>query len=236
MKLLFDDSLAPITSTIGFIKATTSEAARAFVEWQRPIQSARSVEILARPAHGKMEHLLLELLPLTSVENRRFLFIPTIGGKWTAFFDNGHKGTDAASAMSVMSRHLKTDTVRVVAVENTIKSDVGNAGGRYGAIMFELFGVTPRSIAVANDGGRWKFVQVGTPLPAENVSAYSYKKIQERFTFDALASLLLSLGLEPFSPDFYRATESSPAILVEKTGPHAPAMKEFSLSDVRSRF
>ncbi len=64
------------------------------------------------------------------------LFIPTRSA-WTAYVENGWTGTDAASPMSVMARRLSIRSLRVVAVPHTLRK---HGGGRYGAVMLDVFG------------------------------------------------------------------------------------------------
>jgi hypothetical protein len=181
--------------------------------------------------------MLMALPPLTSVEARRFLFVPT-KSKWTAFFDNGHHGTDATTPMAYLARTLGCRALRVVAVPHQEpRQENGRWRGRYGAIIFDLFGPkatnysnTIRSIALMNDGGKWIFEERGDRLPFENAETYRAGRVRDRFPFELLARYLKELGLEPFNEQFY----GSQAVLVEKLGPCATAMKEYSLAEVRA--
>lgn len=92
MHALLDDRLAPLTSEIGFLEAARDEAVDAFGKWQAPIQRNRGVRLIRHNVSGGLERVLSALLPLTSVERRRHLFVPTVS-PWTAYFDNGHQGT-----------------------------------------------------------------------------------------------------------------------------------------------
>src|SRR5262245_16759642 len=108
MKLLLEDRFAPITSTIGFLKAEPLAVTGAFLEWQSEIQSRRRGRLAMLAVAGSLENALRSLLPLTSVEARLFLFLPTKSG-WTAFFDNRHQGTDAVPIVSYLAKSMKCD-------------------------------------------------------------------------------------------------------------------------------
>lgn len=242
MRLLLDDRLAPITSEIGFLKVDCSVAAQAFIEWQAPIQRTRGVSVGKRLISGGLNEVLQTLLPLTSVERRRYLFVPT-AGPWVAYFDNGHQGTDAMSTISYLARQIGCDGLRAVAVPDTIQDDSSRAKGRYGATILELYGPQDtdflnyvRSVAVVNDGGAWTFTQSGGPLPFEDVGRYKIREIKRRFTFDVLHDYLKQLGLSPFDEGFYLPDFNNQAVLFDKTGPTAFGLKEYTLSEARAGY
>ena len=89
-----------------------------------------------------------------------------------------------------------------------------------------------RSLAAANDGGRWVFDQFGEPFPFEKLEQYQARRLRDRFTFDMLQEYLHHLGLSPFEESFY-LPDGAPAWLVEKTGPLVRARKEYTLAEAR---
>jgi len=235
--LLLDDRWAPITSEMGFLETNAEHAARAFTAWHGGLQAPRGIAVGVRPVSGSLEQVLSALLPLTSPETRRHLFLPT-RSPWTAYVESGWGGTDAGSAMPAMARRLGCRGMRVVAVPHTLRGDKG----RYGAVMFELYGPQQthwlnylRTLYVSNDGGRWVFGQSGEPLPFEKLERYQARKVRDRFTFDMLAEYLHHLGLSPFQEDFY-LPQGAPAWLVEKTGNFVPAQTEYTLAQAREDF
>lgn len=234
MHLLLDDSLAPITSQIGFLEATSEACAQAFMEWAGPIQKARGVILKRHQVTGNLESILKSLLPLTSHEARRFLFIPTLS-QWTAYFDNSRNGPDVPATIPYLCRVLKCRGVRVAAIPHEPKA----SRARYGAIIFELYGPeittlhnTTRSISLVNDGGRWRFDEVGEPLPFENTERYAARNKHDRFSFDELQRYLEEIALRPFDETFYLPPGSDSACLVVKHGKAATGMKEFMLQDI----
>ena len=235
--LLLDDRWAPITSEMGFLETDAEHAARAFAAWQAGLLAPRGIAVEVRPVSGSLEQALSALLPLTSPESRRDLFIPT-RSPWTAYVENGWGGTDAASPMGYMARTLGCRGLRVVAVPHTIRKDKG----RYGAVMLEVYGPHQtdwlnyvRALGASNDGGHWVFDQSGEPFPFEKVEQYQARRVRDRFTFDMLKEYLRHLGLSPFQEDFY-LPEGAPAWLVERSGTFVPAQTEYTLDQAREDF
>ncbi|WP_146209861.1 hypothetical protein [Vitiosangium sp. GDMCC 1.1324] len=233
--LLLDDRWAPVTSEMGFLEAGAEHAARAFAAWQGGLFGGITVEV--RSVSGSLEQALSTLLPLTDMERRRYLFVPTRSA-WTAYVDNGWRGTDVFGPVSYMAERLGCRGLRVVAVPNTIQKDKG----RYGAVMLEMFGPRRttglnyvRTLAVSNDGGRWVFDQSGEPFSFEKLEQYQARRLRDRFTFDMLKEYLRHLGLSPFEEDFY-LPEGAPAWLVERKSPVSPKHKEYTLAQVREDF
>jgi hypothetical protein len=235
--LLLDDRWAPVTSEIGFLETDAEHAARAFTAWHAGLEAPRGIAVQVQPVSGTLEQALCALLPLTSPEVRRYLFMPTRSA-WTGYVDNARGGTDAASPMRHMSRTLGCRGLRVVAVPNTYRK----GEGRYGAVMLEVYGPHPtswlnyvRALSASNDGGRWDFLQFGEPFPFEKPERYQARRVRDRFTFDMLKEYLHHLGLSPFEESFY-LPQGAPAWLVEKTGPVAPTHQEFTLAKARENF
>jgi hypothetical protein len=234
--LLLEDRWAPVTSTMGFLELEAEQAAQAFATWQRGLMTPRDITVEVLPVSGPLEQVLSSLLPLTSGETQRELFIPTRSA-WTAYVENGWTGTDAASPMSYMARRLSIRGLRVVAVPHTLRGD----RGRYGAVMLEVYGPkqpgkissTVRALAAANDGGRWVFEQEGEPFPFEHVEQYQARRVRDRFTFEMLKDYLRHLGLSPFEEDFYMPPGSR-AWLIQKTGPFTTVGREYTLEEARA--
>ena len=234
--LLLEDRWAPVTSTMGFLELGVEQAAQAFATWEREVMTPRGISVEVLPVSGTLEQVLSSLLPLTSGETQRHLFIPTRSA-WTAYVENGWTGTDAASPMSSMARRLSIRCLRVVAVPHTLRGDQG----RYGSVMLDVFGPkqpgktssTVRVVEVANDGGRWVFVQSGEPFPFEQVEQYQARRVRDRFTFEMLKDYLRHLGLAPFEEDFYLPPGTC-AWLIQKTGPFTTVGREYTLEEARA--
>jgi hypothetical protein len=164
----------------------------AFCAWQRPIQAARGVQVTCRTVSGSLDALLEQLLPLTIVEERRFLVLPT-HAPWTAFFGNAYRGADVASVMRILAEDLQCQTVRLVASSGTRS---------YGALILEVWTPNPqggppgsRSIALADDGGKIRFEAFGEPLDFEDTQQYQHEVVRSRFSFEALRRYLRELDI-----------------------------------------
>ncbi len=223
---LFEGRLAPITCEIGFLECDCSTAVQRYLEWSNPIQAKRGVGFVTNPTHGTLEQVLKTLLPLNSVERRRFLFIPT-KANWTAYFDNGHQSTDAFAPMSYMAEQIGCRGVKAVYVPEGLV-------GRYPARILEMYAPhrtdwlnIVRTWAAIADGNNWTFETSGTIQPFERLEQYHKDPVSERFTPRMLELYLDRMGLRPFEENFYL---SDKAVLVEKHGPIAPLAKEFGLT------
>jgi hypothetical protein len=231
MKTLFGGKYAPVTDTIGFIRCNPARAAGFFTEWQRSIQEKRGVSVGSTDVNGSLEAKIRRLLPLTSVERRRYIFIPT-RSNWTAFLDNGHQGTDAFSPLSYMAEKLSCEAVRATydpGIRDT--SDMAVIWELYGPHLVD-FSNTVRAVFVADDGNGLIFSESGEVQPYEDVGKYSSRLKRDRFTPQMLDNYLRALGIEAFDENFYQP-EGQAAILVEKSGPIAPASREFQLADLQ---
>ena len=227
MNALYGGRFAPITDTIGFLRCDAERAAQAFVAWQEGIQTPRGVELETSTAEVDLATALPKLLPLTSVERRRFLFIPT-RSDWTAFVDNGHEGTDAYAQISYLAEQIGCDGVRATWVPE-------DRPGQWPATVLELYGPhqtnflnTVRSVAVAFDGSKWSFSADGAVQPFEEVARYKERSIKKRFDGPMLDAYLQQLGIAMFDDEFF-APRGSRTILIEKVGPIAPNAREFPL-------
>jgi hypothetical protein len=236
-RLLLDDRLAPITSDIGFIEINADTVVDAYLGWQRGL-GGETKRLAASDVVGDLEAVLRALLPLRDTIASRALCVPTAGG-WTAYFDNGLDGPDPSPPMSYLARELGCRAMRVAAVPNTI--DEKRRRGRYGASILELYGPRDtdflnyeRSIAAANDGGRWVFETFGDPLPFEDTARYGARRKRDRFPFELLDEYVRNLGVRAFDEAFY--APDGRAILVERTLRWRSRARGFTLEQARARF
>jgi hypothetical protein len=235
MKLLFDDQLWPITGEYGFVEASLDKVAMWFERWDSGIQSQHGVQVEARRINANLMFALRALEPLTSVLRSRFLFVAT-ASNWTAYFDNGWRGADAAS-LSYVAEALHCRAVRVVAVPDSMgSSPTRDKVGRFGATIFELYGANPtawlnheRTICAMNDGGKWIFDQQGEPLPFERPEQYRARGVRDRFTFDLLDEYLRAIGIRAFDETAF----SDEAVMIERLGVQAPGMRQYTLAETR---
>lgn len=234
---VFDDEFAPVFSEIGFLECDAAVAASAYMDWQSPIQAKRNVVLKSSNISGGLRDKILSLLPLTTIERRRALFLPT-NSQWTAYLDNGALGTDAFSAVSYLAKLLNCRGVRSVSKSDVSEEKSKSGRHQYGGTVLELYAPLPvpgsqlntlRSIYAMNDGGRWEFGANGDVQEFEDMSHYKKRRIQDRFNADILAQYLSSLGIDVFSHQYYETP--SPAHLVTKDGPSANGMASLTLAE-----
>jgi hypothetical protein len=202
-----------------------------FVEWQEGIQAERGVSLAKRQVCDELQSAVRQLLPLTSVERRRYLFIPT-RSNWTAFLDNGHQGTDVFSTLSFLAEKLHCNAMRATYVPEGRRK-------QFPAAIFELYGPDrtdflnyTRSVAVSYDGAKWAFSSSGEVQSFEHVVRHSSQKIRDRFTPEMLLEYTKALSVRMYDEDYY-AADGECAYLVEKSGPIAASAREFQLADLR---
>ena len=220
---LLENRFVPLTDTFGFLRCSVEVAASAFLAWQRPLQAKRGVTLKEYIVQGSLETLLKSLLPLTSVERRRFIFLAT-HSEWTAFVDNGHHGTDAFAPISYLSQTIGCAGVRATDAPS---------GQNQGGTVFELYSPEntdwlnlERAVSVTFANGRWEFHESGTALPFESPELYRSKLIKDRFDTEMLKQYLGALGVDAFNPEYY--TEKGH--FIEKMGASAPTMQLFDLA------
>jgi hypothetical protein len=240
MELLFNDRLAPITTSMGFIEEECSRVANKFMEWCKEIKKFDHFtrRITSRAASGDLDQMLQSLLPLKMVQATRFIFMPTTGG-WTAFFDNGYRGTDP-TAISHLPELLHSRSVWVVAEPHTLRREGTTLHGRQGALLMEVYGHEKmewlnliRKIRLENNMGKWQFDTSGEPFPFEETERYQATRRIDRFDFDMLKRYLKALGLSPFEEDFYLPSYDRRGVLVEISTKNPDRNKDILLEEAR---
>lgn len=220
--LLFSDKLAPITTSLGFIKADIQAVVDDFHIWIHEINSRLDHQLTIKDSKiaGDLETVLHSLLPLQRSNSDKFLLIPTTSN-WTAVFDNGYQGT-YSSTFGYLAKSLNCLAVWIVARPHTMKTIGFNRFGRLGALIFELYGPKQtewlnliRQVRLEYAHGKWEFSEFGEPLPFENLEEYQAKKVKEKFSFKTFYHYLLELNLNPFSVEYYLPPDSSSAHLIQ---------------------
>ena len=190
MELLFDDRLAPMTSTMLFFELDIVELVVRFYRFKRKITRDHrrlGFSLATKTVSGNLETVLRSLLPLISVDIRKFLFIPT-ASPWVAFVSNGWNGTDPTSS-TYYAKLFQCRVLRVTAVPHTIRGKWPDVRGRFGAVMFEVNVPAEdpqkglRRAIVAMNEDRWIFENIGEPFPFEDTERYKAKRVRDRFTF-----------------------------------------------------
>lgn len=238
MRMLFDDKMAPITHSCGFIEGDIEQLVRAFVSWQCQIWRGSEVPIDHVTLDCDLRRALLSLVPLVDTVPRRYLFVPTTSN-WVCFFDNIVFGTDAFPPMSYLAEALRVRALRVVARPEYRCAGSRRVIGPYPAVILEIYGPQKaeflnyvRSICATNDGGKWTFCANGAVQDFEETDRYSARRVKERFTIEMLDRYLRALGVSMFDEHFYLpAGKFSSLVRVERPRPSKES--EFSLDDAR---
>ena len=98
-----------------------------------------------------------------------------------------------------------------------------NAQTHYPAVIWEVYDRPEaggdengyrRSLAAANDGGRWVFEQSGTPYSFEELDAYAAPRKKNRFTDEMLHRYLNELGIPPLNDSGFSGCEEANNILL----------------------
>jgi hypothetical protein len=186
--ILPNSSGGATTEQVGYFEIESA----AFAEWL-----SREFESRWKIRHGLVGSLAeavvaLEVSPVLT----RYLCVPI--GSWTVLLGNGPLGTDVGLLPSRAAREFGCRALRAVVADDS---------NMYPARILEVFGPAgdsplafERSIAAANDGGRWAFETFGTPYPFEEESAYTRRTKASRFTAEMVYDYLRGLGVPLDSP------------------------------------
>lgn len=179
----------PVTQDFGLVRADVQRVAEARSAQYR----AAGLDVAVTALEEPLDHCFARLEPLSPAPSRE-LFLATSFG-WTAFFQNGARGSDPDLPMMQLSRTLGVTTLRAC---------ITAEAARYPAVILAIYD-TPaaggdadhnrRAIVAGNDGGRWTFEQHGAPYPFEDLAKYLQRRTRDRFTADMLWSYLGQLGI-----------------------------------------
>lgn len=191
----------PTTETVGFFACEVDIVA----EW---LCRALGSPWTSRPGSFASLEDLCGSLTVGGELRRRALLGLEAG--WTAVLTDGPTGTDLGMVPSLVARELNAVAVRATATDPST--------GRFSATILEVFDPAVRdllrcrrSIAAADDGGRWTFEQFGPPFEFERVDAYERRRVRDRFTAAMLFEYLAALGV----PSDWDAAEVA-VVLVER--------------------
>lgn len=151
---------------------------------------------------GPLLGQLLRLAPLQMPAGRELL-VETTGG-WTMNADNSRGGGDSVSWVGYLSE--------VLHCRGVIASHVPPNQYPYPSTQFELLGPSGkpplhyvRTISAGiYDEGRWRFLVSGEPQLFEDPTAYSSRRIRDRFDRALLVRYLSALGIFVDDPAFFR--------------------------------
>ena len=203
-----------IESGFCVFKAPIELLTNALLDWQNTVLKPYGANLTSTCASGSIDDLIVEMTPRVSPVRTKIMSISCKNG-WVMVLDNGLHGTDAGLA-KVLSRKCGCISLRVVS-----KPDIAflEGCGSFGAEIFESFdhGVPVRTIYCANDGGKWKFGQSGTPYPFENTHIYDNKKIKDRFTHEGIVNILAHLNIHAFDESWYATDGNAVATIYTRS-------------------
>ncbi|NDL56993.1 hypothetical protein [Phytoactinopolyspora mesophila] len=173
----------PTTQQVGYFAYDS----RRLADWIR--EGLGGDWVLATPTWRSLEDAVSSLVPAPVLF--RYACVAVDG--WTLVLNNGPLGTDVGVLPSYAARELGCRAIRAVRVEDD---------AAYPARILEVYGPSgepplalERSIAAADDGGRWVFELGGTPFPFEDQSAYQRRSKASRFTSEMVTDYLRALGV-----------------------------------------
>ena len=182
----------------GLVEAPFATTVERFGTVARADQSQMVVIGTTTSVSTALDHLARLTIPAT-----RLVVVDL--GPWTTILTNHRTGSDFNEYQALAARTLGVRTIRVV------DSDVrwwrrGDVRERlaYEARIVESYrpdDSIERSIACADDGGRWVFETSGDPLPIEASFRYDAPRTKDRFTRENLHDLLESTGAGAFTAE-----------------------------------
>lgn len=180
----------------GLVEATLEATTEGFGSHARADQSQMHLVTVTSSASSALEYLGIRTQPAT-----RLVVVDL--GPWTAILTNHLNGSDFADHQFWAGRSLRVRTIRVVDSEaRWWKRDGLRERLGYEARVFQLHGpedAVIRSIACADDGGRWIFEIEGEPLPIEASFEYDALRKKDRFTRQNLRDVLTAVGPGPLT-------------------------------------
>lgn len=222
---LFNNRLAPLTYSIGFLNAPITTVADTITQFLTKVGKHGKAHRLS----GSLENNLLHLQPLTIGSHPRLLLTSTTTPDWTALFDAHARGQGVAQDVSIMAGKLK---VRGYYVGCSLTSSVAtnSLGGRHFRVLGpeQLLGEIRSIDLIENNPGKWYFEVGGEVQPYENLDAYSNRRRTQRLTDDMLLDYIAAVGLHPWDENFY----TTPSYLITNTG---PTFETFTLEQARTR-
>jgi hypothetical protein len=218
------DKWSPVTNDFLIVNAPIDRAVAAYSNWMKRLGFAFTKTI----SDVDLDNAFASLAPLANSQHRK-LFV-CAGRDWTAFFQNGIQGSDPAAHGHQLARELDAIGMRVC---------VTPPAYQWQAVMWEVYAPRRtggdefgyrRALAVANDGGKWVFINSGVPFPFERQDRYVAPRKRDRLDRQMLEAYLCECAVNPFQPGTLIVSSEAPAVLldVEKRG---VPMKEFTYAE-----
>lgn len=236
MRLLLGGAWLPVTATILFVHAPVDKCVRTLLGGRgEHVRKTYGKPLVPKRVSGSLPELLANLVPLDSIEDRRYLFLPTADAAWTAMFGSTWRGFDPHSAMSWFAT-ARIESVMIRDIPNTY--DYALDKGFYGERKIESYEIPTQGEPIGHSLGvrvseprKWELVSPSAEFRVGNVWNPEAKRIPDRFTHDHLGEMAERFGLRPFDESFYAPQQSG--VLVSRTDPPGPDERLISLAEAR---
>ncbi|WBB67009.1 hypothetical protein [Micromonospora sp. WMMD812] len=123
-------------------------------------------------------------------------------GNWTAYLNNFVNGGDLTGIGPAIARDLD---VRCVVAEHSPRHGPGHEGTQLWVMgpQGEPPLIYERTLSAVAADGRWKWYESGCPLPFEDLSRYTARRIRDRLDRALLTRYLQELGIPAEDDDAY---------------------------------
>lgn len=216
----------PVTQDFGLIRSGLETVA---AMRSRQYENA-GLHIMSTPLQGSLHDCLSRLEPLSPAATKELYLGSTFG--WTAYFANGCRGSDPSLLMFQLSKALGITALRARRSPDS---------ARYPAVILEVYD-TPaaggdsygyrRSIAAANDGGRWTFHQSGAPFAFEQIARYEARRKRDRFTPEMLGFYVEQMGIPALSDEVLQPSGTCQAWLISR--PDHTHLPRYTLAEAKA--
>jgi hypothetical protein len=200
--LLLENRFAPITYRYGFLRCDFETLRREIKPWK----SSLGTWVNESRGAGHLSDALSRLNLLTTPMTREVII--KTSSEWIAYFDNTIQCGDPEPFVGYFAERLGCDGLTVCCCPHTVRN--GLPGGTYGATGFAWFVGeqtewlnVKRSVLVLEDGGVWKFLESGSPLPFERIEKYNNRRIRDRLSVDDVAFYAEQFGIPIFDDSFF---------------------------------
>ncbi len=221
------DKWSPVTTDFLIVNAPIDLAVAAYGNWMKRLGFAFTKTIV----DDGLDRAFASMAPLSNSKQRK-LFVHA-GRDWTAFFQNGVQGSDPAAHGHQLAKELDAIGMRVC---------ITPPAYQWQAVIWEVYAPQRlggdefgyrRSLAVANDGGKWTFINEGVPFPFERQDRYIASRKRDRLDRQLLEAYLREYAINPFEPGNLIASSEAPAVRLDVEARGCP-MKEYTYSEADS--
>jgi hypothetical protein len=221
------DKWSPVTTDFLIVNAAIDLAVAAYGNWMKRLGFAFTKTIV----DDGLDRAFASMAPLSNSKQRK-LFVHA-GRDWTAFFQNGVQGSDPAAHGHQLAKELDAIGMRVC---------ITPPAYQWQAVIWEVYAPQRlggdefgyrRSLAVANDGGKWTFINEGVPFPFERQARYIASRKRNRLDRQLLEAYLREYAINPFEPGNLIASSEAPAVRLDVEARGGP-MKEYTYSEADS--